>query len=151
MTHLINDINKLALETAEVLFVFPEIAIESPVNTPNKVNIWGKFINISVDFDLYSGEDASPEQIKRLNEFYKHPKLLADKKHITEYCISNNNAEKCDNVFKYVTPRRILVPRSDSSKSIILLCDSKFDIEHGLAVVFKNNKFVDIVPQDDVI
>ncbi|MCM1539584.1 MAG: hypothetical protein NC254_14450 [bacterium] len=55
-----------------------------------------------------------------------------------------------DNIFKYVMPIKRYVLRTGKDRSIAILCDYKFDIEHGIAVVFKNEKFFRIGSQDIV-
>lgn len=130
---------------------------ESSISTYNmkkNLKIWGRNFNIPIDFDIYDGENPSGEQISRLNRFLSKPEILSDMKKISDFCakdgasITNN---KVDNIFKYVHPRTLLVSNSSNEKYIALLCDYKFDEEHGIAVIFKNNKCVDIVQQDEVL
>lgn len=119
-----------------------------------EVLIWDRKVNIRIDYDLYDGETATEEQEQRLDEFINNIHLLSDKKAISDYCLKNNNKEignSVDNIFKYVVPTSILIPQSEKNKRIILLCDYKFDIEHGIAIVFENNSFKEIVPQDEIL
>lgn len=58
---------------------------------------------------------------------------------------------KIENIFKYVIPKTIFLPRTVKVRTVALLCDFKFDIEHGLAVVFENEKFKEVVSQDEVL
>ncbi len=119
-----------------------------------EVIIWDRKINIRIDYDLYDNETATDEQKQRLEEFINNTHLLSDKTHIYDYCIKNNSKEignHINNIFKYVAPISILIPRSEQNKRIILLCNYKFDIEHGIAIVFENNTFSKIVKQDDVL
>lgn len=119
-----------------------------------RMKIWGRDFDINVDFDNYGNEEASDEQVTRFNSFAEKSELLSDAGKISEYCLKNNKNEigsSIDNIFKYIIPTAIFVSRSSKEKTIALLCDYKFDIEHGLAIVFKNNKFVNIVPQDEVL
>ncbi len=119
-----------------------------------EVLIWDRKINIRIDYDLYDNETATDEQEQRLEEFINNTQLLNDKTAISEYCLKNNGKEigdNVDNLFKYVAPTAILIPQSKKNKRIILLCNYKFDIEHGIAIIFENNSFSKIVPQDDVL
>lgn len=119
-----------------------------------EVIIWDRKINIRIDYDLYDNETATDEQKQRLEEFINNTHLLSDKIPIYDYCIKNNSKEignHINNIFKYVAPISILIPRSEQNKRIILLCNYKFDIEHGIAIVFENNTFSKIVKQDDVL
>lgn len=119
-----------------------------------EVLIWDRKINIRIDYDLYDNETATDEQEQRLEEFINNTQLLNDKTAISDYCLKNNGKEigdNVDNLFKYVAPTAILISRSEKNKRIILLCNYKFDIEHGIAIIFENNSFSKIVPQDDVL
>ena len=119
-----------------------------------EVLIWDRKINIRIDYDLYDNETATDEQEQRLEEFINNTQLLNDKTAISEYCLKNNGKEigdNVDNLFKYIAPTAILIPQSEKNKRIILLCNYKFDIEHGIAIIFENNSFSKIVPQDDVL
>lgn len=119
-----------------------------------EVVIWGRKINIRIDYDLYDNETATDEQEQRLEKFINNAHLLSDKTAISDYCIKNNSKEignSINNIFKYVVPSSILIPQSEKNKRIILLCNYKFDIEHGIAIVFENNSFSKIVKQDDVL
>ena len=116
--------------------------------------IWGREFDIIIDFDLYPNEIVSDEQRERLSRFKSDAALLSDLTHISEYCLKNNRNEigsGIDNIFKYVIPTTILIPKDNNIKQIILLLDYKFDIEHGLAAIYENNQFITIVPQDDVL
>lgn len=119
-----------------------------------EVLIWDRKINIRIDYDLYDNETATDEQEQRLEEFINNTQLLNDKTAISEYCLKNNGKEigdNVDNLFKYIAPTAILIPQSEKNKRIILLCNYKFDIEHGIAIIFENNSFSKIVTQDDVL
>lgn len=119
-----------------------------------EVLIWDRKINIRIDYDLYENETATAEQEQRLEEFISNTQLLNDKTAISDYCLKNNSKEIgniVDNLFKYVAPTAILIPQSEKNKRIILLCNYKFDIEHGIAIIFENNSFSKIVPQDDIL
>ena len=56
-----------------------------------------------------------------------------------------------DNIFKYVIPKIIYVPNNCKKRTVALLCNFKFDIEHGLALVYENEKLVNIVSQDEIL
>lgn len=119
-----------------------------------KIKIWGRTFNIIIDYNLYPDEVASDEQMARLASFTSKPQPLNDKTTISEYCLKNNGEEigdNIDNIFKYVIPISIFIPKCNNENRVVLLCNYKFDIEHGLAVIFENNHFVSIVSQDDVL
>ena len=47
-------------------------------------------------------------------------------------------------------PKSISVPKSKTRK-IAIMCNFKYDMEHGLAIVFENEEFVTVGPQDIVL
>ena len=119
-----------------------------------EIFIWNRKIKVRIDYDLYDNDTATDEQEKRLEEFINSTNLLSDVTAISDYCLQHNRKEignSIDNIFKYVSPTSILVPQSEEKKRIIVMCNYKFDIEHGIAMVFENNCFSKIVPQDDVL
>ena len=76
---------------------------------------------------------------------------LGEIKHYIERTSDTDvKAEKIDNIFKYVIPKRIFIPRTDK-KIMAILCDYKFDMENGIAVVFENEKFKEIGVQDIIL
>lgn len=112
-----------------------------------KINIWGRDFELKILYDVFKNEDITDNQRRTLEEFLKEEKLIELCKPIVEeYCIENANGNIVDNpitnVFKYVIPTNLFVIRTkDESKEIALLCNFKFDLEHGIAIVFKDNKF----------
>jgi hypothetical protein len=70
------------------------------------------------------------------------------------HCLKENGAEigdKIDNIFKYVIPRSLYIPRKQEKQTVAMLCDYKFDMEHGIAVVFENGQFKKVGSQDIVL
>lgn len=57
-------------------------------------------------------------------------------------------AEKIDIIFRFVVPESIFVKRDGR---IALMCRYKFDIDHGIAIVFKDNNIVDVGQQDIIL
>lgn len=118
----------------------------------DEIEIWGRIFNVSVDYDLYEGEEILDVQKNRLEKFLANNSLKKCPKLLFEFCLQQNGeliGDKIDNIFKYVIPRSVFIPREN--EKIILLCDYKFDIEHGIAVVYKDNVIECVLPQDEVI
>ena len=121
-----------------------------------KINIWGRDFELEVVYDCYEGEDVLPVQTDALNQFLRVPDLIdTSKVKVIEYCLSRNSAEigsnTIENIFKFVMPKSIYVQRStDNSHIVGLMCDYRFNIDDGIAVVFKNEKF-DAVGSQNII
>lgn len=119
-----------------------------------KMTIWGREFDLKVVFDVYSGEEVSSEQKEALEAFGTVAEsLLSDSSELEKYCMKKNRkeiGESITNIFKYIIPRSLFVKRNSKKHIIALLCDYKYDEEHGLALVFENEKLTKIGPQDDI-
>lgn len=58
--------------------------------------------------------------------------------------------DSVDNIFKYVIPKTISVPKA-KKRVVAIMCNFKFDMEHGMAIVFEDEKIKKIGPQDIVL
>lgn len=123
----------------------------------NKFNckIWNREFSLEVVFDIYKGEAVTEKQNEALEVFQKKAEsLLSDTSDICKYCLKKNKDDipgaTIENVFKYVIPQKLYVCRSEKRK-VALLCAYKFDAEHGIAVVFENEKLLTIDQQDIVL
>lgn len=118
------------------------------------IKIWGREFDLDLIYKTYSGEEPLDSQITAVEEF--NSSVLDETKEMVEkYIIKYNSKElksdSIDNIFKYVMPKAIYVPQVEGHKLIAIMCDYKFDIEHGLAVVFEDNKLKDIGEEDIVL
>ena len=116
------------------------------------LTIWGREFDLDVIYDVYAGESVLPEQSLSLQKFLaKSDVLIENMAAVANYCINDGNAEaggQIENIFKYVMPRSLFVPRETIVRKVALLCDYKFDFEHGLALIFENEKLSEIGTQD---
>ena len=66
-----------------------------------------------------------------------------------------NNSDRIngsiENIFKYVIPVSIYIERNKKKRVVSLLCNYRFDEEHGIAITYENEKLKNIGPQDDVL
>ena len=51
-------------------------------------------------------------------------------------------------IFKYVIPEAIYVKRNKRKHQIALLCNYRFDEEHGIAITYEDEKLKKIGTQD---
>ena len=116
------------------------------------LNVWGRDLKLEIIYDVFTGEEVLDEQITALSEFLKKKDLLLqDPTQVKEYCINDRGEEigdSIDNIFKYVVPTSLYIKRETKKRVVALLCNYKFDIEHGLAIVFENEKLKEIGDQD---
>ena len=71
-------------------------------------------------------------------------------KYILKNGLKENGISEVDNIFKYVMPKSISVPKA-KKRVVALMCNYKFDMEHGIAVIFEDEKFKKVGPQDLVL
>ena len=117
--------------------------------------IWGRRFELSIQYDCYGDEDILPAQEDAYALFRSEAdRILFSDQDIKRYCLEKNKEEigkNIDNIFKYVMPVSIFVKREKEKHVVALLCDYKFDMEHGIAIVFENEKLNQIGIQDIIL
>ena len=118
-----------------------------------KLTIWGREFNLKVVFDCYSGETATKEQQQALNSFIQSASLIDNSLNaVFEYCKKYDSNIRTDNIFRYVIPQALFVQRTkDGSHVVALMGAFKLDLEHGIAIVFKNETYWKTGSQDIVL
>ena len=121
-----------------------------------KLTIWGRQFDLRVVFDCFDDEEVLPIQEQALEEFLKADAAIENsKKQVENYILNDDYVEletdSTDNIFKYVIPTDIYLPRTPENRTAAILCDYRFDEEHGIAVVFENEQFKEIGTQDTVL
>ena len=117
--------------------------------------IWGRTLQLKVSYDCFEDEEILASQEEALNSLLANWNTVDKSLDILkEQCVKDSGGTlsrlDVDNVFKYVIPRSLFVVRKPKGV-VALMCDYKLDLEHGLAVVFKNNKLWKIGQQDIVM
>lgn len=133
-----------------------EAKIPTEINKIDTFNIWGRELDIKVIYDCYDNEEVIANQIKAYEEFAKISQIILEEvyKQLKAYCKENYKEqieEEFDNIFKYIMPKTLYIKRSVEDRIVALLCNFKFDTEHGLAVVIKNEEVVNIGNQDIIL
>lgn len=121
----------------------------------NKVSltIWGRIFEINVIFDCYAGETPTITQQQALKNFIALPDLLDSVRgKVEKYCKEKDSTIIVDNIFKFVIPQTLFVQRTKNNARVVgVMCAFKLDLEHGMAIVFKNEKFDQIGAQDVIL
>ena len=131
-------------------------ATEEASMTKKRMTIWNREMDLEVVFDRYADEDVSADQEKALESLLSNwavvDRCLED---VKRYCLDNGGGvvagEHVDNVFKYVKPESLYVPRRQRKRSVAIMCGFRPDPEHGLAIVFENEKLAKIGQQDIIL
>ena len=119
------------------------------------INIWDRSFSLAVCYECYPGEKVLDEQKEALELFLDSDKAIADSRTKVEKYILKNYADEVkasaiENIFKYVMPKSLYVPH-DNHLTVAILCNFRFDAEHGLAVVFEKGKLKEIGTQDIIL
>lgn len=127
----------------------------SLINEVN-INIWGRDFSLPVKYDCYENEEVIMNQKEALQNFMNNGEFINNSlDNLKEYCLSLNGneieAKEISNIFKYVIPKYLFVPRSENNRLLALMCNYRFDMEHGIAIVFCDEKLKEIGIQDIVL
>ena len=134
-----------------------KFVIKEGVRLMNKtMTIWERQYDLPVVFDCFDNEEVLPVQKQALEAFLKAENTIQEsKKQLEKYILNDEYAEiegnSIDNIFKYVIPTDLYIPRTLETRTVALLCDYRFDEEHGIAIVFENEQFKEIGEQDIVL
>lgn len=120
-------------------------------------DIWGRNLDLEVIYDCFEGEEIASIQKDTFDEFKRNSEKIFNDAFllIKEYCLNNYPtlvSDNFENMFRYVKPKQIYIKRSVTKKKIAgLLCNFKFDLEHGIAVYIEEGKAVKVGPQDIIL
>jgi len=121
-----------------------------------KVTIWGREFQLPTCLECYPGEEVLASQQKTLEWLLNHSAAIDKAKSKVEGYLMKDNPDAfasgaVDNIFKYVMPKSIYVPHNPEHSIIAIMCNYKFDDEHGLAVVFADGQFKAVGSEDIVL
>ena len=119
-----------------------------------KVSIWDREFDLEYDLQNFPGEMVTDNQ-KKAVEFISKTDFAESKVLVEQYIYKNNQADIKDgvigNIFRYVMPKNIVIPREDDKVVFAILCDYKFDMEHGLAIVYEGTECKEIGTEDIIL
>lgn len=107
-------------------------------------------------YDCYKGETVTAEQTAALKRFISHPDWIKNARDQVEAYYRDRPVEdeedpQKDNIFHYVKPVYIFVKRDKSCPRVALMCEYRYDPEHGLAIVFSADGHVAVGQQDIIL
>ncbi len=118
------------------------------------LKIWEREFELNVVYECYPGEEVLDSQRLALEQICTTNIIDAALDHVKAY-VKNTAASQVElpieNIFKYVMPKSIYVPHNVKSSVIAIMCNYKFDAEHGIAVVFENGKYKEVGAQDIIL
>lgn len=119
------------------------------------VNLWNRDFNLPAIYSCYPGEEVTELQINALKMFCEDKdtvqNMLEDlKQYVAETSEEIAASSEIENIFKYVMPKRLFIPRSKEMQ-VAIICNYKFDMENGIAIVFENGSLLKIGTQDIIL
>lgn len=122
----------------------------------NNINvlIWGREFELEVSYQNFPGEDVT---VIQQNTLAKIPSVDYEaakpgiEAYIRKYYSTELGDDSLDNLFRFVMPKRVLITRTENNREFAILCDFKFDMEHGIAVIFENEEFKAAGSQDLIL
>lgn len=117
--------------------------------------IWDRAFLLPVEYDCYDDENVTDMQKNAVKALTSRPECIADAKvQVENFCrehvLADDENSKKDNIFSYIKPDYLFVKREDSPR-VALMCKYRYDVEHGLAVIFAADGSVTVGPQDIIL
>ncbi len=105
------------------------------------IGIWGRIFSLEVDYAHHKDESITEDQEQAIENFLANPQWIdRAKKHVEDFCrhevFEDDENQKKDNIFSYVKPQYLLVKRNEDKPRVAIMCNYRYDPEHGLAVMF---------------
>ncbi len=119
-----------------------------------KTIIWGRELQLDIIYQTFYGKPVIDNQLltaEKIPSVDFNDSLSALKLYINKYHASYLESETIDNIFKYVAPKSLFIVRDQEKRIFAVMCNYKFDIEHGIAIIYENERFKEVGPQDIIL
>ena len=124
----------------------------------NEVNItiWGRDFELPVRFDCFENETITAKQKQALETLLLSSYLIENSKQKVEnYCKEQVDSDDANtqksNIFSYIKPLYIYVTRDEPHAKVSIMCNYRYDLEHGLAVTFLQDRSIIVSDQDSIL
>ena len=116
------------------------------------VNIWQRDFDLDVIYHNFPGEVITDRQVK-IAGMIVEADFESAYVQVVEYIKQNNPelSEEIVNIFKYAVPHSILVAKDVEMYDFALFLHYKFDMEHGLSILFSEGTCVKVCMPDDIL
>ena len=121
--------------------------------TNKNLMVWGREFEIEVIYETFPGEGRIPEQDAALEGILSNWEVVDQSlDSVKDFCAESYplgldaiaSGRTIDNIFRFVVPERLLLLRREEVRSVELLCLSRLDPEHGLAIYFENEQLAGV-------
>lgn len=121
-----------------------------------KIKIWDREFTLPIEYDCAENEEVTAAQTEALNSFVSHAEWVEKARKVVEdYCkdalYEDEENQKKDNIFSYVKPKYLFIRHDEKNPRIALMCNYRYDVEHGLAVIFSADGGISVGMQDDIL
>ena len=115
--------------------------------------VWGRTLTLKVVPAYTEREDVPAVQELALEGILAAWDVVdASLDELREYCLANGvDEEGMPNVFRFVMPTEIYLDSVTNHRVVALMCEYRPDPEHGLAIVFEDERLREIGPQDIIL
>lgn len=122
-------------------------------NEIKRLNIWGRDFEIEILYEEYEGEGRIHAQDVAINNLLDNWNVVSSSlDEVKRFCIewypneleAISGGRTIDNIFRYVMPESLFVFRREDVRAVELLCRSRLDPEHGLAIYFENESLAGV-------
>ena len=119
-------------------------------------DLWGREFDLDVRFEDLDDEGIDDAQWDAYASILLAWSALENcLPKLKRYCLDENPAEigsdSIENIFRFVIPKYLFIAKDTEKRTVALMCDYRFDPEHGIAIVFENEGLAEIGPQDIVL
>jgi len=127
------------------------------MNDTITLNIWGRELPIEVVYDCFENEEVDTIQKDTFEIFMAQHAAIFDSAYVMleQYCAEKYPdliPNKFDNIFKYIKPKTLYIKKSTTKRRIAgVLCNFKFDLDHGLAIYIDEGKVTKVGSQDIIL
>lgn len=121
-----------------------------------KIKIWDREFTLPIEYDCAENEEVTIAQTEALNTFVSHAEWAEKARKVVEdYCkdalYEDEENQKKDNIFSYAKPKYLFIRHDEKNPRIALMCNYRYDVEHGLAVIFSADGGISVGMQDDIL
>ncbi len=118
------------------------------------IRIWGREFQLGVSYQNYPGEAITENQQRTLAAVPSVDYDIAKSRvegYIRKYFANELGNDNLDNIFRFVMPKSILISRMKGARIFAIMCNFKLDMEHGIAIIFEDEKLKAVGPQDLIL
>ena len=121
-----------------------------------EMSIWGREFSMPVEFERFAAGPVTETQIEVLHQFLAHTDwIVKAEKMVNDYCkkavMDDRTNDKKENVFSYIKPHYLFVKQNREHPQIAIMCKYRYDMEHGLAIVFSHDGKITVGIQDIIL